>query len=150
MNNLAKGDLPKPPEVKLDPIGTLTKCLDHVQDALKSEIYQEIAAHHFKEERYLQSFQSGEESLKINPKNLSCLYLTGVSAYHCGVIPRAKWAFAAYLAIEEHDDVSKWLSLVKQDEEKATKAQEEEIKSTEDDTKSQGTVDSIANTSFTT
>lgn len=56
MNNLAGGELPKAPEVKLDLIGSLTKCLDHVPDALKSEIYHEIAAHHFKELSYLQAF----------------------------------------------------------------------------------------------
>ena len=56
MNNLAEGELPKAPEVKLDPIATLTKCLDHAPDALKSEIYHEIAAHHFKEGRYLMAF----------------------------------------------------------------------------------------------
>ena len=47
MNTLAGGELPKAPEIKLDPIGTLIKCLDHVPDALKSEIYHEIAGHHF-------------------------------------------------------------------------------------------------------
>ena len=112
MENLAGGELPKSPEVKLDPIRALSNCLDYVPDTLKSGIYHEIAAHHFKDVRYLMAYNYGELSLKIDAKNLSCLYLTGVSAYHCGVIPRAKWAFEAYLDLEKHEEVAKWLALV--------------------------------------